>query len=215
MLLFYCTTSDELGNIAADGVKESSLLYTNLEHAEEECGDAILVVHAMRVDYKLKKKGKRARTKEIPRKAILNIDPYLPPSQVIAGGGYVIREGKKEPEVLMIYRRGVWDLPKGKLDEGESIEECALREVREEVGIKKLLMKGELGNTVHGYPRKSKYKVKTTYWYQMETPERDFTPQAEEDIEAVKWIPWSKAVDQIGYEIFRKHMNEIESLVVG
>ena len=215
MLLFYCTSAEVLDNISGKGIEGPVLLHTSFEEAEAECEDVILVVHAMRVSYKLKKKGKRARVKQIPRAAILNINPYLQPSQIIAGGGYVIREGKKEPEVLMIYRKGVWDLPKGKLDEGESIEECALREVREEVGIDKLFMRGELGNTVHGYARKGKYKVKTTYWYQMETPERDFTPQATEDIEAVKWMPWSKAINQIGYEIFRRHMSDIQALVVG
>jgi 8-oxo-dGTP pyrophosphatase MutT (NUDIX family) len=49
-----------------------------------------------------------------------------------AGGGIVVNE---QNEVLLIYRRGKWDLPKGKLDDGETIEECALREVKEETGL--------------------------------------------------------------------------------
>ncbi|MGC4056991.1 MAG: NUDIX domain-containing protein [Chitinophagaceae bacterium] len=52
-----------------------------------------------------------------------------------SAGGVVINE---KQEILMIYRRGKWDLPKGKLDEGESLEECALREVTEETGLKEL-----------------------------------------------------------------------------
>ncbi len=215
MLLFYCTSRKELDTILKKGIEKQVTLYTSLEDAESLGGELILVIHGFRIDGKPQgKKKKRVLAESISLKAILNIDPYLPPSTVTAGGGYVIRDGKKEPEVLMIYRRGVWDLPKGKLDDGESIEECALREVREEVGIKKLFMKGKLGNTVHGYSRKNKYKVKTTHWYQMETPEREFTPQEEEDIEAVKWVPWSKAISRIGYEIFRRHMTEIEGQLV-
>lgn len=214
MLLFYCTTKKELDSIAKKGIKGPVSLFARLEEAESKCSDLILVIHAYKIkELKSEKKGKLVSASISPD-AILNMDPYLPPSEVIAAGGYVIKDGKKEPEVLMIYRKGVWDLPKGKLDNGESIEECALREVREEVGIKKLVMKRELGNTVHGYAGKTKFKVKTTFWYQMETSERNFTPQAEESIEKVKWMPWSRAVTSIGYEIFRRHMVEIEGQLV-
>lgn len=214
MLLFYCTTSKELDTIAKKGIKGPVSLCARLEEAEAKCSGVVLVIHAYKLkELKSGKKGKMVASSVSPD-AILNINPYLPPSEVIAGGGYVIKDGKKEPEVLMIYRKGVWDLPKGKLDDGESIEECALREVREEVGIKKLVMKRGLGNTVHGYAGKTKFKVKTTFWYQMETSERNFTPQAEESIEKVKWMPWSQAVANIGYEIFRRHMLEIQGQLV-
>src|SRR5687768_2564827 len=48
---------------------------------------------------------------------------------VLAAGGLV--QNEKE-ELLMIYRKGKWDLPKGKLDKNEKLEDCALREVMEE-----------------------------------------------------------------------------------
>ena len=54
------------------------------------------------------------------------------PVKIIAAGGLVTNENN---ELLMIFRRGKWDLPKGKLDKGETIEECAIREVEEETGI--------------------------------------------------------------------------------
>ncbi|MEM8487509.1 MAG: NUDIX hydrolase [Bacteroidota bacterium] len=210
MLLFYCTTTDQLDKIRRKGLSRAEL-YTSFADASKACKELILVIQGYKTSYKpADKKGRRVKAGDIAPEAILNIDPYLPPSEVVAGGGFVMREGNKEPEVLMIFRKGVWDLPKGKLDDGESIEECALREVREEVGIKKLAMVSPLGTTVHGYPRKNKYKVKTTYWYQMETPERSFVPQAEEQIEKVEWMPWSKALDKIGYEIFRRHMLSIK-----
>ncbi len=213
MLLFYCTSLKDLPEILKNGIEGPVTLYGKLEEAEAKCTEVILVVHGFKVEVQKTKKNSKVIVRAVPVEAILNANPYLPPSKITAGGGYVIRKGKKGPEVLMILRKGVWDLPKGKLDEGETIEECALREVREEVGIKKLKMKANLGVTVHGYVRKNKYKVKTTYWYQMETPEDYFTPQAEEDIEAVKWMAWAKAVDSVGYDIFRRHMNEIETLI--
>ena len=210
MLLFYCASFDELEKIRTKGIKGPVKLRRYLEHAQQKCSDLILVVHGLKISYKpVGKKNKKVRAESVPPEAILNLSPYLEPSEVVAGGGYVMRSEGKEPEVLMIYRKGLWDLPKGKLDEGESIEECALREVREEVGIKRLFMKGELGNTTHGYPTKSKYKVKTTHWYHMETPERQFVPQATEDIEDVQWVPWSNAITKVGYEIFRRHMKEV------
>ena len=51
---------------------------------------------------------------------------------VQAGGGLVRNEKK---EILIIFRRGKWDLPKGKLDKGEKLEDCAVREVEEETGL--------------------------------------------------------------------------------
>src|ERR1035438_8481442 len=59
---------------------------------------------------------------------------------VKAGGGVVENGSKDKMEILMIYRRGKWDLPKGKLDAGEAIEECAIREVKEETGIKTVIL---------------------------------------------------------------------------
>ena len=60
---------------------------------------------------------------------------------VKAAGGLVLNENK---ELLFIFRRGKWDLPKGKLDEGETIEQCAIREVAEETGVKNISLNKEL-----------------------------------------------------------------------
>ncbi len=57
---------------------------------------------------------------------------------VTAAGGLVENE---KGEVLLIFRRGKWDLPKGKLDPGETIEQCAVREVEEETGLKNIELK--------------------------------------------------------------------------
>ena len=86
-------------------------------------------------------------------------------------------------EVLFIYRFDKWDLPKGKLEKDESIEDCAIREVEEECGVTNLNIKEPLETTYHIFERKNKTILKITYWFLMKT---DFSgvliPQAEEAI---------------------------------
>lgn len=136
--------------------------------------------------------------------------PFRPPLPVVAAGGYVVRESSAGHEVLVIKRRGVWDLPKGKLDAGETIEQAALREVREEVGAENLRILRSLGVTVHGYPHRDRYAVKTTHWFLMTTTSAAFAPQTSEDIEAVRWVPWEDAPRLLGYETLREHSASIQ-----
>ncbi len=95
-----------------------------------------------------------------------------------------------EGRILWIFRRGKWDLPKGKADEGETIEETALREVREECGIRLLEPERFLGPCYHIYlmGKGKKAAFKTTHWYLMRTGDTDFTPQAEEDITEIRFF---------------------------
>ncbi len=103
-----------------------------------------------------------------------------------AGGGLVVNP---QEELLMIFRRGKWDLPKGKLDKGETIDECALREVREETGIVQLELGEKISETWHLYTEKSKNLVKHTTWFMMSTTASDkLLPQAEEDILEARWV---------------------------
>lgn len=102
-----------------------------------------------------------------------------------AAGGVVFNE---EGSVLLIFRRGYWDLPKGKVDRGESIEAAALREVREETGLTQLFLGDSLGTTYHVYRDKADTRVlKPTYWFKMNTPQAILTPETEEDIEQAVW----------------------------
>lgn len=106
---------------------------------------------------------------------------------VMAGGGFVTNA---ENKVLLIFRRGKWDLPKGKLDEGETIEQCALREVREETGVDGLDLQCPLTITYHTYHEKGRHILKESHWYLMTTENANtLTAQAEEDIEECRWIP--------------------------
>jgi len=100
-----------------------------------------------------------------------------------AAGGKVLNANN---EVLFIYRFNKWDLPKGKLDKGESISECAIREVEEECGITNLQIIKSLETTYHIYQEKGKTILKTTYWFLMHTDfVGELTPQSEEGIEQV------------------------------
>ncbi|MEX0845831.1 MAG: NUDIX domain-containing protein [Balneolaceae bacterium] len=131
--------------------------------------------------------------------------------QVIAAGGIVFRyeEIDAEPEVLMILRNGVWDLPKGKLEPPESIEMCAAREVAEEVGSSLPSISRKLGTTYHEYKEKGKMIGKTTHWYSMifTKPER-LSPQKEEGIDEVQWMCFSEAVEKAGYENLKEILGE-------
>ena len=91
-------------------------------------------------------------------------------------------------EILFIKRLGVWDFPKGKIENGESKEDAALREVEEETGVSMLEIAEELHSTFHIYNFKEKWILKKTYWFSMKTGfDGELIPQTEEDIELVEW----------------------------
>ncbi|WP_456461343.1 NUDIX hydrolase [Lutibacter sp.] len=97
-----------------------------------------------------------------------------------AAGGKVINTNN---EVLFIYRFHKWDLPKGKLEKGESIAQCAIREVKEECGITDLKIEKELQTTYHIFVREGKFILKITYWFLMNTNfNGKLKPQLEEAI---------------------------------
>jgi len=105
---------------------------------------------------------------------------------VQAAGGLVKND---EDEILMIFRRGKWDLPKGKLDENEKIENCALREVEEETGLKNITLGEPLVITYHTYHEGTKHILKESHWFTMSVASHQpLTPQTEEDILDTKWI---------------------------
>lgn|SRR5690606_27060864 len=103
-----------------------------------------------------------------------------------AAGGLVINPYGK---VLLIFRRGVWDLPKGKQDEGESMMETAVREVKEETGLPDVKIVGKLGNGYHCYLMSKQRTLKRTRWYLMETKSPNkLKLQKEEGIQDAAWF---------------------------
>lgn len=110
--------------------------------------------------------------------------------QIRAGGGIVVNE---KGDVLLIFRRGKWDLPKGKLDPGETIENCAIREVMEETGLNKISLTKPLVITWHIYQEGTSFVLKQTDWFAMRVKgAQALTPQIEEDITDLKWVPRSE-----------------------
>lgn len=109
-------------------------------------------------------------------------------TKIIAGGGLVRNEAG---ELLLIFRRGKWDLPKGKLDEGETIAECAVREVMEETGITGLTLGALIGISYHEYFDTfiNQEVIKETHWFAMQASGvQHLVPQTEEDILEIRWV---------------------------
>ncbi len=117
-----------------------------------------------------------------------------------AAGGLIFNS--ERTKILMIYRRGKWDLPKGKIDEGESIKKAAWREVAEECGLKTHRIEDHYTDTYHVYEHKGKLILKKTYWYIMSAEEEVLTPQAEEDITKAEWIPMEEIESTIKEETY-------------
>lgn len=109
---------------------------------------------------------------------------------LVAAGGFV---HIKNREALLIFRKGKWDLPKGKLDEGESIETCAVREIKEETGAGYLKLEKPLKITYHTYYEQEKHILKESHWFLIKASRKSILkPQTEEDIERCEWVPFEK-----------------------
>ena len=103
-----------------------------------------------------------------------------------AAGGIVQHT---DTSYLMIKRFGLWDFPKGKIEEGESNSEAALREVQEETAVENLHIGPELPTTYHIYRYKRQWIVKRTFWFLMQSDYKgQLQPQLEEDIHEAVWV---------------------------
>ena len=110
-----------------------------------------------------------------------------------ATGGIVTN---KKNQILFIYRKGKWDLPKGKMEKNESKKESALREVIEETGVKKLKIINFFSTTFHLIKVKREYFLKETHWYTMKTKyEGKLKPQKSEGIISAKWKTFDEALE--------------------
>lgn len=106
----------------------------------------------------------------------------------VAAAGGIVRNRKLD-KTLFIFRRGSWDLPKGKIDDGEDEPTAALREVKEETGVVNLILGDQLPTTYHTYHnRKGKRVLKPTYWFSMKTDQEELVPEIQEDIEQAEWL---------------------------
>ena len=103
-----------------------------------------------------------------------------------AAGGVVYNN---DNQMLMIFRNKKWDLPKGKLERSESIEQCAIREVEEECGVSGLIITQKLEETYHAYKLNGEKVLKCTYWFEMKTSYKGkLKPQNKEGITLAIWV---------------------------
>ena len=111
--------------------------------------------------------------------------------KVVKAGGGVVTNSKDE--ILFIFRRNKWDLPKGKMDKGETIENTAVREVEEETGVKNLVISSFFKDTYHIFKKDSNYFLKQTSWFNMSSNyDGELHPELNEGISKVVWKSRSK-----------------------
>jgi 8-oxo-dGTP pyrophosphatase MutT (NUDIX family) len=134
-------------------------------------------------------------------------------TEVGAAGGLVRHPGGK---YLFIERKGKWDLPKGHIEQGESPENCALREVNEECGITGHTIVKQLEPSYHTYSWEGISYLKKTHWFLMDYSGRMISePQTEEGITRVEWmspdeisiikgLAWLSLADLINNSILRE-----------
>lgn len=152
-------------------------------------------------DFNLKKALKNLSKKNILSIRIIGKDKekllkkflkLLP--KIIAAGGKVLNQ---KGEILFIFRNNKWDLPKGKAEYNESIADTAIREVKEETGVTKLVITKPLEITYHIFKKNNTFRLKVTYWFEMKSmADNQLIPQVEEGITKAEWINNSE-IDKI------------------
>jgi len=130
-----------------------------------------------------------------------------------AAGGLVINENG---DLLMIYRKGKWDLPKGKLDAAEDVEDAAIREVVEETGIEDVTIKKTMMKSFHFFIENNATFIKETHWYLMSGNSKSkLKPQSDEGIYEVRWCNKSQIAENLknSYRNIIELIGQYESIV--
>jgi len=117
------------------------------------------------------------------------LDKTIGLPMIESAGGLVCNQNN---HILLMFKRGKWDMPKGRLEEGQSPEACALREVFEETGLNQSLLTitGKLVDTHHTTRHGNQKYLKKTHWYLMryDGQDDDTAPQVEEGIIECRWV---------------------------
>lgn len=120
----------------------------------------------------------------------LSFEQYFKEFDKIEAAGGIV---KRKSSFLFIKRNGLWDIPKGKIDEGETPEIAAVREIEEECGVCNAQIEKFICNTYHTYTYKGCPTIKKTYWYALSyNGPKVEKPQIEEGITKVKWMKQHK-----------------------
>lgn len=143
----------------------------------------------------------------------LFIDFYTRMRIITAAGGVVLNQ---KNEMLFIFRRGRWDLPKGKIDNEETEQQAALREVTEETGLQNIQLGQRLSSSYHVYTIGSEWILKETHWFIMtgDVTER-LMPQADEGITEIKWVAKNSLtkMSQLVYRSLRGVVQDVAGIV--
>ncbi len=121
----------------------------------------------------------------------MKISSFFKYFEWIEAAGGIVRNTKTD-DLLFIFRNGVWDLPKGKIEAKETSKKAALREIEEECGIRNMEIIYELSSTYHVYFAYGKHWIKKTYWFALESSQIVLEPQKEENITEAKWFQRNK-----------------------
>jgi len=129
---------------------------------------------------------------------------------VIQAAGGLVHTG--DNELLLIFRKGKWDLPKGKLDNGEKMEDCAIREIEEETGLKGAKIEKPLTVTYHTYHENGKHILKESHWFLLKASrQKSFLPQLEEGIEKCEWV----SIDKLAPYMENTHASILDVVNMG
>ncbi len=187
----------ELKTIETEGLDVSRAMYPSLKKANRKSRRVLIV------------KRKAVKSGVVRPEDILNLRPYRRAVSVAAGGGVLFRGPVGGLETVLIFRRGKWDIAKGKRDRGETNRDCAVRELQEELGVEDVRPVWKIGKTIHAYrARRRRYVVKTTHWYAMKTAAETFTPQAKEKITDARWVPMDEAIEMVHFKVLRRLLKE-------
>ncbi len=129
--------------------------------------------------------------------------------RIVEAAGGLVRNGRGE--LLFIFRNGMWDLPKGKMEKGERPMETALREVEEECGVSGLKIGRALSDTYHTYLEGKEPILKKTWWFEMSCEGSPaLVPQQEEGITEVRWVD-DNALDEVVQRSYQSIKEVIQS----